>query len=414
MSFASIPMSSNEKAFCGKTPIVDKLRKNKNMKFVYFFRDSGEANSGVEKKMRSQVKNLSKYGLNPIVYRICVNDEQSAPNNSDEIINILTHSFLPVIIRKIEREHLINIALIDTIASLQKNDIIYLRIPFPSLFLSWKLRKPRACKVVIEYQTIEPPEFRSKGQYWYLILDLLYGRALRRYTDAIVGVTDEVTQYEVFRSGDRNKPHITIANGIDVESVVVRNPPQHLDEILHILCVANVSRWHGLDRLLQGLATYSETPEVVLHIAGGGAELPTLQKMVNDLGITDRVVFHGFLTGIALDKLFDQCHIAVGSLGIHRIGLKEASILKAREYCARGIPFIYGISDPDFTADFPYILHFSADESPIDIEKVLAFVKEVCTDPDHPQKMRCFAEEHLDWSTKMKKLKDFLEKLTGE
>ena len=407
-------MSSNEKAFCGKTPIVDKLRKNKNMKFVYFFRDSGEANSGVEKKMRSQVKNLSKYGLNPIVYRICVNDEQSAPNNSDEIINILTHSFLPVIIRKIEREHLINIALIDTIASLQKNDIIYLRIPLPSLFLSWKLWKSRACKVVIEYQTIEPTEFRSIGQHWYLMLDFLYGRALRRYTDAIVGVTDEVTQYEVFRSGDRNKPHITIANGIDVESVVVRNPPQHLDEILQILCVANVSRWHGLDRLLQGLATYSETPEVVLHIAGGGAELSNLQKMANDLGIADQVVFHGFLTGNALDALFDQCHVAVGSLGIHRIGLKEASILKAREYCARGIPFIYGISDPDFTADFPYILHLPADESAIDIEKVLAFANKVCTDHEHPQKMRQYAEEYLDWSVKMKRLKGFLETLIGE
>jgi hypothetical protein len=93
--------------------------------------------------------------------------------------------------------------------------------------------------------------------------------------------------------------------------------------------------------------------------------------------------------------------------------LKEASILKAREYCARGTPFIYGIADPDFPPDFPYILHVPADESPIDIEQVLAFAKEVCADPDHPQKMRRYAEEHLDWSVKMKKLKDFLEALVG-
>lgn len=35
-------------------------------------------------------------------------------------------------------------------------------------------------------------------------------------------------------------------------------------------------------------------------------------------------------------------------------------------------------------------------------------------DPGHPQKMRSYAEEHLDWSVKMKKLKGFLEALVGE
>jgi len=34
--------------------------------------------------------------------------------------------------------------------------------------------------------------------------------------------------------------------------------------------------------------------------------------------------------------------------------------------------------------------------------------------PDHPQKMHRYAEEHLDWSVKMKRLKDFLEALVGE
>ena len=76
--------------------------------------------------------------------------------------------------------------------------------------------------------------------------------------------------------------------------------------------------------------------------------------------------------------------------------------------------YIIACDDPDFPADFPYILHLPADESPINIDQVLAFAQEVCADPDHPQKMRRYAEEHLDWSVKMKKLKDFLEALVGE
>jgi hypothetical protein len=88
--------------------------------------------------------------------------------------------------------------------------------------------------------------------------------------------------------------------------------------------------------------------------------------------------------------------------------------LKGREYCARGVPYIIACDDPDFPADFPYILHLPADESPINIDQVLAFAQEVCADPDHPQKMRRYAEEHLDWSVKMKTLKGFLEALVGE
>jgi len=41
----------------------------------------------------------------------------------------------------------------------------------------------------------------------------------------------------------------------------------------------------------------------------------------------------------------------------------------------------------------------------------MAFAKDICADADHPQKMRRYAEEHLDWSVKMKKLKGFFETL---
>ena len=244
--------------------------------------------------------------------------------------------------------------------------------------------------------------------------EYIFGKFIRKQADAIVCVTDEIAKYQLKYFGTQHKMHLTLGNGFNVKSVSKRLVPLPPNEELHLLCVAIINHWHGLDRLLQGLATYDGTPKVILHIAGDGPELPHLQQLTEELGIGDRVVFHGFTTGKTLDALFDQCHIAVGSLGIHRKGLTQTSELKGREYCARGIPYIIACADPDFPADFPYILHLPADESPINIDHVLAFAQEVCADPDHPQKMHRYAEKHLDWSVKMKILKGFLEALVGE
>jgi len=289
-----------------------------------------------------------------------------------------------------------------------------MRIQYPSLLLSRLLSRVRTCKIVIEYQTIEPVEYRLNGKYLYLFIDLFHGDAIRKYSDAIVGVTDEITQYQLNRSGITNKPHITIGNGFDVASVPVRDARHYDTTELYLLCVANVSKWHGLDRLLKGIAEYRGNTRIIFHIVGDGDEILPLIQLVEKLNIRNLVKFHGFKTGKELDTLFNTCHVAVGSLGIHRLGLHEASILKAREYCARGIPYIIACADPDFPDDFPYIHRVSPNDSPLDIEKIIEFSQTAYTDPDHPEKMREYALEHLDWSVKMKTLKAFLETLVGE
>ena len=125
----------------------------------------------------------------------------------------------------------------------------------------------------------------------------------------------------------------------------------------------------------------------------------------------EKVIFHGFVSGKALDTLFDECHVAIGSIGLHRIGLNEASVLKHREYCARGIPFIIECSDFDFPNDFPYFYKVPADETPISIDDIFHFTRLVFSDSDHPHKMHDYAMKYLDWSIKMKNLKLFLEDL---
>ena len=175
------------------------------------------------------------------------------------------------------------------------------------------------------------------------------------------------------------------------------------------------SFWHGVDRFIRGLheynAHYANSTKIVLHIVGDGPELPHLKELTAELNQQDNVIFHGFKSGKELDEMFDMCHIALDALAGFRKGLTETSSLKSREYCARGIPFIASSKDADFPDGWEYVQKIPDDESPVDMNTVISFANRVVTNPNHPQKMREYAEEHLDWNAKMKLLKEFLEML---
>lgn len=342
------------------------------MKLVYVVNFFGKEGSGVKRKIVSQVRNLNNLGLKAAIYSLTgINDDSlSKPEVNKIIIPGLEYNPPKSFVERKRRIDIRDHALTTIIETLHADEILYMRIPSPSRITANVLKSPRKCKVAIEYQTIGPYESWLIGAYSYLLYDFFYGRDTRRYTDAIVGVTDEITQYELKRSGNPHKPHITIGNGFDVGSVSIRQHVPYEGEELRILCVANMRHWHGIDRLIRGLGAYRGPVRVMFHIAGEGPELPGVKKLINDLGISDRIIFHGFTTGEELDTLFNTCHIAAGSLGIHRKGLTQTSELKVREYCARGIPFIISSRDPDFPDGFPYILRLTADESPIQIEEI--------------------------------------------
>jgi glycosyltransferase involved in cell wall biosynthesis len=300
-------------------------------------------------------------------------------------------------------------------------DVVFFRYPMGDpFFCSFldKVKKP----VVTEHQCKELIEISLSGKgiiYWS---ERLFRGAIRKKLSGMVGVTQEITDYQLALAGvslHRDKG-ITIGNGVDVQSLPLRCIPKGLEEDseLHLLFVAHVSLWHGVDRLIRGLAGFcagdvgcSGHKKIVLHIVGQGSAVPELETLVKKHGLEKRVFFHGPLYGPDLDAMFDRCHIGVGSLGVHRKGLRETSELKAREYCARGIPFITAFGDPDFDETFPYIKKFPVSEKAIDMLEVRSFAERVLQDPEHPQKMREYAEKTLNWTPKMKKLVSFFGKI---
>jgi len=113
------------------------------------------------------------------------------------------------------------------------------------------------------------------------------------------------------------------------------------------------------------------------------------------------VVFHGKLFGDELTAVFNQCQFAIGSLARHRSGISCIKTLKNREYAARGIPFIYSEEDSDFDQQ-PYVMKAPADESPIEISKILDSINHFHISPENIRS----SVSLLSWKYQMKRVID--------
>lgn len=235
-----------------------------------------------------------------------------------------------------------------------------------------------------------------------LKIDQLFRRRLYRYMDGMVTFSDAE---EIF--GQRT---IRISNGVDFDSIPLHQPPLYLERTgeeasIHLIGVAEVHSWHGFDRVVAGLGEYykaGNTRPVVFHIVGGvhPAEMKlSFTPLLNRYDLDGKVVFHGQLFGDELTAVFNQCQFAIGSLARHRSGITVIKTLKNREYATRGIPFIYSEQDSDFDHQ-PYVLKAPADESPINIQKIIDFMDHFAMRPEEIRK----TVEHLTWKIQMQKV----------
>jgi glycosyltransferase involved in cell wall biosynthesis len=370
--------------------------------------------SGVNKKILSQVQELNTQGIDAKLILIGgqnKNSESPYAGSPHIIWKTMTENKNNTVFTPIVHSRKVAGIIRECIQDLGPSDILYIRYPLLILFCPINFFKPfRKCKLIFEYNSILSQEYLLTCHYLYLFFELFFGNIVLLQADGGIGVTHEITEFNRKRPGSVNTPVITISNGIVVDSIPLRSlPKMERDQKIILVCVADFSPWHGIDRIINGIARYTGSRSVILHLVGGGSEIPYLRNLAVQNNLSDNIVFHEALSGPKLDKVFDESHIAVGSLGMHRNKLSESSTLKSREYCSRGIPYIIACSDPDFPDEFPYILRVPPDESFINMEQVVMFVSRVFQDPEHPKKMRQYAIEHLDYSNKVKSLKTFLE-----
>lgn len=202
------------------------------------------------------------------------------------------------------------------------------------------------------------------------------------------------------------KPAVNISNGINLEGIPARNRKTDPDTI-HILALASMSYWHGYDRLIRALAEYTGDQKIKIHMVGGndGGSIPEWKALTEELGLQDKVIFHGPKSGNELSEMFDLCDIGVNSLGMYRKGFSVTSELKTREYAARGLPFVCSVDDPalQYTQE-PMWLRVANDDSIPDMREIVAFTLRMRSEEAVVEKLRAYAGEHLTWESQYRQV----------
>lgn len=380
--------------------MIEYQQHNMEIKRVLYLSFSGYSeHNGISKKKLAQIKGLKECGCSVVNCYYTVNPENGDRlwMADDKVLANLGSGIWAKIRKRIDYSPIINYI------NKQQVELVYMRSEHnasPFLIRFVKQLSSLGVKTLMEIPTYpydqEYITFKSKCS---LFLDRIFRKRLAKKLHAIVTFSN---QKEIF--GQRT---IQISNGIDFSSVRLKEKQIRNGE-LHLIGVAEIHYWHGFDRVIAGMANYYKDGscdyKVYFHIVGefsGERERNEILLPINEFHLEKYVILYGPLFGDDLDEVFNRADLGIGSLARHRSNVTYIKTLKNREYAARGIPFIYSETDTDFE-NMPYILKVPADESPIDIKKIIKKYFLISETPEQIRNSVC----HLSWRSQMQKVID--------
>jgi glycosyltransferase involved in cell wall biosynthesis len=217
-------------------------------------------------------------------------------------------------------------------------DVIYLRL---AMYVYPVHRLANIAPLIGETNTNDLTQHEGLGKVYALYNRLTRSFLLRRL-HGLIAVSRELAEAPAFASF--HKATRVIANGIDLENFEPLPAPSNT--VPRLAFIGNPGYiWHGVDKLVI-LARL--VPDVHLDIIGYD-NLPGHESLPENLHL------HGYLSATEYRKILGGADAAISSLGLHRIGLEEASPLKSRECLALGLPLVMAYFDTDLhdsKADF--------------------------------------------------------------
>lgn len=164
------------------------------------------------------------------------------------------------------------------------------------------------------------------GQFWSATSrrrNLPLRMLLMRLADAVILYTDK--EVEAYRAGpgrsDR-RPVTALNNGINVDPILaLRRPFKPAERDKAILFIGRLTSKAGLSLVLRALSD-SRLADITLHVIGDGDDLSALKSLAAQVGVSERVVWHGGITSeSSIAAIANSCRLFVypGSVGLSLI-----------------------------------------------------------------------------------------------
>ena len=348
---------------------------------------------GVKKKIAAQIKAFENLGVSM--------DHIDLNNNEIRVNDVPQGICVPNVNSETKKyNYFFKVILKDKIVDISKYDVIYIRRIYSCYWLYRLVKEISSLNIKV---LIEVPTYPYKEQFEkniknkiFLMADDLWWKATGKYIDKVV-VLNNVEKVN-------NVDAVGIINGIDIDSIKLRDKDIESDSI-NLIGLANISKWHGYDRLIKGMSEYykdNNDRKVKFFVVGDGPEKANLESLTKELGLEDKVIFTGVKVDKELDDLFDEMHIGISSLALFRAGGGHDPI-KAREYAARGIASVIGYDDRALPNELPFVFRVKEDESSIDVKELINEYEKLDYSAEDIQR---YAKENLTWEKQIKKILD--------
>jgi len=353
---------------------------------IYRVDESIVSNKGVIKKLDGQAKAFVSNGWDADTIRISagqilLNDDPIKKLSKSKFGSVLFEFF-----QSLGKE-----------IDFRKYDMLYIRyglsfVGFIS-FLKQAKENNNKLKILLEFATY-PYTDEWTGAKGLIVkkVDSYYRQKLSKYVDHVIHLGEEK---EIL-----GMPCINSENGIDFSDIKVRSK-NNASKSINLIAVGKWQFWHGLDRLILGIAEaeISLKQQIKLVIIGEGPALQELKGMVEILGLNEQIIFVGEREGDGLDSFYEAADVGIGTLGMHRKNIKIDSSLKHRAYAGRGLPFILCAKDRDFPRTLEYVKYYEESDVAINIESLVTFVIKV--GKIDPVEIREYAMKNLSWHAKI-------------
>lgn len=367
------------------------------MKKGYYLQSESRISPGVSKKIDMQISELSKY------YEMREIEIKPIPRSLlKRVIGLFPTAS---ILRDYE----------DVLNTLDDPAFVYIR-RFTAdrryiLFLKKIKDKYPKCKILVEIFTYpyDKDDFAKWNAWPFYIKEKLYRGQQKKYVDRFITYTKDENIFEV--------PTIKSINGIDV-SAVKKVGGEFSKEHIGLIGVAYMQRHHGYERVISGLGQYytdNKNPStiVTLDLVGDGPEKEYYRELVKNYNIEEYVHFYPSTTGDDLDAIYDKNDIALSSLGLYKLGLAGTSVLKTREYMAKGMLMLLGSVLDEIDDNYKYAISYPNDSSTINIDRLVEFYHSIYDECPSKSELsniiRNFAFKNVDISVAMKPIIDYIE-----